>query len=304
MTKTIEGVLPIVHTPFTADDKIDVDSLHCELAWALERPIGGYCTGMVSELLRLSSNERNLLHREIGSVERGDRVFVAGVGAESTGQACAFAESAVTSGCDAVMVIPPVTAGTSLPQLKDHFVSIAKSVDVPLVIQDASSYVGQEIPMQLNVELLDTFGEEKIMFKPEASPLGPKLSQLRDATGGKARIYEGSGGISLMDSYRRGIKGTMPGMEFLDTVLRVWTALEEGDDQKAYAAYLPLCALVALQLQAGLEGFLAVEKYVLHRRGLFTTDARRKPYAFELDTETRDEIDRLMVLAGLDLAIS
>lgn len=300
MSREIAGVLPIVHTPFTDNDRIDVESLHRELTWALERPIGGYCTGMVSELLRLSVDERNSLHREIGSVERGDRVFVAGAGAESTGQACAYAESAAASGCDAVMVVPPVTARASYGQLHDYFASIARCVDVPMIIQDASSYVGQEIPVRLNVELLDTFGEQKIMFKPEAAPLGPKLSELRDMTGGKARIFEGSGGISLMDSYRRGIKGTMPGMEFLDTVLKVWSALEAGDDDRAYRAYLPLCALVALQLQAGLDGFLTIEKYVLKKRGLFTTDRRRKPYAFTLDEETRVEVDRLMALAGLN----
>jgi 2-keto-3-deoxy-L-arabinonate dehydratase len=299
VTKNIRGVLPIVHTPFTDDDRIDVDSLHRELAWALERPIGGYCTGMVSELLRLSGDERNLLHREIATADRGDRVFVAGVGAESISQACAFAEKAASFGCDAVMVIPPVTVRTSYGQLRDYFSGIADAIDVPMIIQDASSYVGQAIPMQLNVELLDKYGEEKILFKPEASPLGPKLSELRDATGRRAKIFEGSGGISLMDSYRRGIKGTMPGMEFLDTVLAVWAALEAGDDASAYESYLPLCALVALQLQAGLEGFLATEKYVLHARGLFATDHRRQPYSFVLDDETRAEIDRLMKLAGL-----
>ena len=299
MPKEIRGVMPIVHTPFTDDDAIDVESLHRELEWALERPINGYCTGMVSEILRLSEEERNLLHREIGSVDRGDRVFVAGIGAESTGQACAYAEAAAGFGCDAVMAIPPVTARTSHALLRDYFVSIVKSVDVPVIIQDASSYVGQEIPMRLNAELLYEFGERKIMFKPEAAPLGPKLSELRDVTNGKARIFEGSGGISLMDSYRRGIKGTMPGMEFLDAVIEVWSALEAGDDDRAYRAYLPLCALVALQLQAGLDGFLSVEKHIMHQRGLFATDRRRQPYAFELDSETRAEVDRLMALAGL-----
>ncbi len=299
MPTSIQGVLPIVHTPFTDDDKLDVTSLHCELEWALQRDINGYCTGMVSELLRLSEDERNQLHREIGSVDRGDRVFVAGVGAESTSQACSYAEKATSYGCDALMVIPPVTTKTSLANLRDYFSSIVQCVDVPVIIQDASSYIGQEIPMQLNVELLDTFGDQKIMFKPEAAPLGPKLSQLRDATGGKARIFEGSGGISIIDSFRRGIKGTMPGMEFLDTVIAVWSALEAGDDDRAYNAYFPLCALVSLQLQAGLDGFLAVEKYILKKRGLFTTDHRRKPYMFELDEETRQEIDRLIHQASL-----
>ena len=201
MTMKIEGVLPIVHTPFTESDAIDVASLHRELEWALRRPIGGYCTGMVSELLRLSAYERNQLHREISEVERGDLVFVAGVGAESTGQACAFAEAAQSYGCNGVMAIPPTTSKTTYNQLRDYFSSIARCVDVPVIIQDASSYIGQEIPMRLNAELVDTFGYEKIMFKPEASPLGPKLSELQDATGGQARIFEGSGGLGYRVDY-------------------------------------------------------------------------------------------------------
>ena len=86
MSATIAGVLPIVHTPFTENDAIDVPSLQKQLHWALDRSIGGYCTGMVSELLRLSDDERNELHREIAEVDRGNRVFVAGVGAESIKQ--------------------------------------------------------------------------------------------------------------------------------------------------------------------------------------------------------------------------
>ena len=77
---------------------------------------------------------------------------------------------------------------------------------------------------------------------------------------------------------------------------------EAGDIRRAYDVYFPLCALVALQLQAGLDGFLAVEKYVLKERGLFATDYRRKPYWFELDDETIAELDRL--LAKLDEALA
>ena len=301
MSATIAGVLPIVHTPFTENDAIDVPSLQKQLHWALDRSIGGYCTGMVSELLRLSDDERNELHREIAEVDRGNRVFVAGVGAESIKQSCQFAEYAESIGCDAVMAIPPVTTKTSEQDLLSYFRTIASSISIPVIIQDASSYVGQEIPMTVNRELLETFGRDKILFKPEASPIGPKLSELRDVTNGEAKIFEGSGGISLMDSYQRGISGTMPGMEFLDGVLAVWNALEAGDIQRAYDVYFPLCALVALQLQAGLDGFLAVEKYVLKERGLFATDYRRKPYWFELDDETIAELDRL--LAKLDEAL-
>jgi hypothetical protein len=50
---------------------------------------------------------------------------------------------------------------------------------------------------------------------------------------------------------------------------------------------------VALQLQAGLDGFLAVEKYLMVKRGLFPSPRRRTPYGWELDPETAAEVDRL-----------
>ncbi len=106
-------------------------------------------------------------------------------------------------------------------------------------------------------------------------------------------MFEGSGGIFLIDSYRRGIAGTMPGMELLDGIVAIWKALQRGDESTAYRIYFPVCAIVALQLQAGLDGFLAVEKYLMHKRGLFPNRLRRKPYWWELDTETAAEVDRL-----------
>ena len=165
-------------------------------------------------------------------------------------------------------------------------------------MQDASGYVGNEIPLSVSTGLFDRFGSELVMFKPEANPMGPRLSLLRDATAGKARIFEGSGGISLMDSYHRGIAGTIPGMEFLPQVLKVWQALERGEVDTAYTHYLPLCALVSLQLQAGLDGFLAIEKYMMKRQGLFTTDVRREPIVWRMDEETRQELERLLTLIG------
>ena len=198
--------------------------------------------------------------------------------------------------CDAVMGIPPFSAGFPDAEVLEYFRQIARAVEIPVIVQDASSYVGQPIDLSVYTQLIDEFGAERIYFKPETSPLGPNLSRLRDATQGQARVFEGSGGISLMDNYQRGIWGTMPGIEFLEGVVAIWQALERGDLSAAYPIYLPVCALVALQLQAGLDGFLAIEKYVLHKRGLFATDRRRGPISWYLDDETRAEVDRLLSL--------
>ncbi|MCX7392802.1 MAG: dihydrodipicolinate synthase family protein [Planctomycetales bacterium] len=294
MLKTITGVLPIAHTPFLNDDSIDFLSLRRQIDWAFEIGANGFGTGMVSELLRLTIDERFALTEKLAEFNAGRGAFFAGVGAESTKQALQYAQRAEKAGADAVMAIPPIS--TALPQgaVQDYFTALADGVGLPVIVQDASGYVGQPIPISVCVELLRRFGSDKIRFKPEATPIGPNLSALRDATGGEAQIYEGSGGLCLVDSFRRGIVGTMPGMEFLSAIVALWKALEAHDNDAIYRIYFPVCALVSLQLQAGLDGFLAVEKYVLVKRGLFATERRRQPHAWSLDPETKAELDRLL----------
>lgn len=302
MTNSIQGIIAVAHTPFTDQDAIDWDSLQRQVAWAFERGVDGVCTGMVSEIPRLTSEERMELTHRLTEWSRGRGLFVASVGGESTRQAIVHAHHAEASGCDAVMAIPPLAASVSADQLLDYFSAIADCISIPVIVQDASGYVGQTIPMKVYLDLLDRYGEERILFKPEASPVGTVISALREATHGKAQIFEGSGGNLLIDSYRRGIVGAIPGMEFLDGVIAVWRALRDGNEERAYRVYFPLCALVTLQLQAGLDGFLAVEKYIMRRRGLFQTEHRRGPLAWKLDAETRQEVDRL--LDHLEAAVS
>ena len=293
MTKLLQGVLPIVHTPFTSDDHIDLNQLRREIDWAFATGANGLGSGMVSETFRLTFDERIELTERMAEFTDGRGAVFAAVGAESARQAVEFSQIAQKAGCDAVMAVPPLTSRLTTESMVGYFRAIAEASDLPVIVQDASGYVGQSIPLNVCIQLLDLYGEQKILFKPEASPIGPNLTALRQASQGRARIYEGSGGILLVDSYRRGIQGTMPGMDLLDGIVALWNALQHGDDDRAYAIWYPICGIVALQMQAGLDGFLAIEKYLLVQRELFTSAARRHPYSWELDQETQLEVDRL-----------
>ncbi len=293
MPRPLHGVLAITHTPFSDADEIDSAALKRTVDWAFRVGADGLGTGMVSETFKLTSDERLSLTRMLVEFAAGRGPVFAAVGAESTKQALAYAVAAERAGCDAVMAVPPLTGRLSEAHLVDHFRAVADGVGIPVIVQDASGYVGQSIPIPVCVQLLERYGPEKVLFKPEAAPNGPTLSALRDATGGRAKLFEGSGGVFLLDSFRRGITGTMPGMDLLDGVVAIWQALRRGDEEAAYRAYFPVCAIVALELQAGLDGFLAIEKYLMVKRGLFPSARRRRPYGWELDAETAAEVDRL-----------
>ncbi len=293
MPNEVAGVLPVIHTPMIDGDEIDHESLRKEVDWAFEVGADGVVAAMVSEILRLTPDERVRLADELVELtaERGAVIF--SVGSESIAQSRQLARRAQQSGCHAVMAIPPISASLPEDQLWRYFCEIAECVDVPLIVQDASSYVGGALTLDLYMKLLDQFGADKILFKPEAAPIGPTLSLLRDQSGGRAKIFDGSGGLLLVDAYRRGITGTIPGTDLLDGIVALWRALKSGDDDAAYRVYFPICAIVNLQLQAGLDGFLAIEKYLMVKRGIFANDSRRQPYSWELDPETRAEVDRL-----------
>lgn len=293
MPHELAGVLPVIHTPMIDGDEIDHESLRKEVDWAFEVGADGVVAAMVTEILRLTHDERVRLADELVELTADRGAVIFSVGSESIAQSRQLARRAQQSGCHAVMAIPPIS--TSLPedQLWRYFCEIAECVDVPLIVQDASSYVGGALAIDLFMKLLDRFGADKILFKPEAAPIGPTLSLLRDQSGGRAKIFDGSGGLLLVDAYRRGITGTIPGTDLLDGIVALWRALKSGDDEAAYRVYFPICAIVNLQLQAGLDGFLAIEKYLMVKRGIFANDSRRQPYSWELDQETRAEVDRL-----------
>lgn len=288
--RPLAGVLPVFQTPYHEDESIDFGTLEREIEWLFERGADGIVMAMVSELLRLSSEEREQLAAAACRFGRDRGAVVISVGAEATILAERYARQAEAAGAHAVMAIPPVAIAAMTGDVLAYYERIIRATTLPVIVQDASGYVGRPMPVELLARLLSEFGD-RILFKPEATPIGPRLTELREASGGKARVFEGSGGIALVDSYRRGIVGTMPGADLIDGIVGLWRALQAADERRIYALSLPISSLVALQ--SGLDGFLAVEKHLLVKQGVFRNTIVRGPRNFELDDETRREVDRL-----------
>ena len=289
----------MLQTPFDDRENIDFGALAAEIHWILGQGAHGVTIGMVSEVLRLDSEERDRLalatcraaQRDGGSRTGG---VVVSVVAGSTHSAIRHARHAEAVGADAVMAAPPpLGKGIGADALMRFYAAVIESVDIPTIVQDASGYVGSPLPLEVQARLCREYGD-RVMFKPEAMPVGARLSALRDATEGRARVFEGLGGTALVDSYRRGVVGTMPGADLTWAVVAMWQALEDGDYERAYGISLPLTALVGLQ--PSLDAFVAVEKRILRRLDVIPGEVARGPLDFVLDPETGDEVDRLLGL--------
>jgi dihydrodipicolinate synthase/N-acetylneuraminate lyase len=287
------GVLPVFQTPFGDDGSVDFATLAQEIDWLFGQGADGVVFAMVSEVLRLSSEERDAVAAEACRVVDGRGPCVISVGAESTAVAIRHARSAEASGADAVMATPPALHPAPEAEVLRYFMAIASAVDLPLIVQDASGYVGTPLSLTLQATLQEELGN-RVMFKPESPPVGPRLSELLEATDGKARVFEGNGGLHLIDSFRRGVVGTMPAAEVVWAIAALWRALCAGDFGSAYRIAGPLALLVSMQTT--LDSYVAVEKYLLAKQGVFPTRTMRGPVGRVLDPATCQEIDRLVDL--------
>ena len=287
----LQGVLSVFQTPYTEGDTIDADVLEKEINWILDLGADGIVMAMVSEVLRLSESEREELATLACRFASERGAVVISVGAETSKLAERFAKHAQDAGADAVMAIPPVSIGIGESELLAYYRRIIEAIEIPVIVQDASGYVGKPMPIEMQAKLLAEYGPVRVQYKPEATPIGPKLSELRDATSGKARVFEGTGGISLIDSYRRGVVGTMPGGDLIWALVPLWKALEAGDDETAYRIGGPLALMISIQ--TSLDSFLAVEKHLLVRQGIFKNTLVRGPLGYTLDDETAAEVDRV-----------
>lgn len=289
--RAVRGVLPVFQTPYFSDESIDYATLEKEIDWLFACGADGIVMAMVSEVLRLSSVERMQLADAACALARSRGTVVISVGAESSKAAEDFARHAESVGADAVMAIPPVSVVLGESELAGYYSRIIRATRLPVIVQDASGYVGRPMSIALQAGLSREFGAERVMFKPEAAPIIPRLVELMEATAGGARVFEGTGGIALVEAHACGVIGTMPGADLIRALVALWKALESGDSARARRIHEPLAAMIAIQ--PSLDAFLAVEKHLLCRQSIFSNCVVRGPVGYLLDEEARRNVDAL-----------
>jgi 4-hydroxy-tetrahydrodipicolinate synthase len=287
--KQLAGVFNVISTPIDSNDEIDQKTLKREIDWLIKCGSNGAVLAMVSEVLRFSASERRK-QWQLSLEYLSDRIpLVVSVGAESAAIAVGLAKDAQKDGATAVMATPPSAFVASADEVKSYYQRIIEAVDITVIVQDASNYLGAPIELDTYVELIDKYGDERVQFKPEAKPVKERLAQLNKISNNRARVFEGQGGIDLLDTHPLGVKGTMPGAEVPWAIVGLWNALEKKDLITAQAIHTPLAKLISYQTT--LDAYVAVEKYLLVKQGVFSNTNQRGPVGFKLDQDTKAKID-------------
>ena len=285
------GVYSVMQTPLDENDNIDQVIFKREIDWLIAGGVKGLVLAMVSEVMRFSSDERRFQWQLALKIINNRVPLIVSVGAESTAIAISLAKSAQADGASALMATPPAIFPATSSEIYSYYSAIIEAVKIPLIVQDASNYMGQPLDLELYGNLIEKYGTERVQFKPEAKPVKERAAALQKIANGQAKIFEGQSGIDLLDTHPLGLVGTMPGSEIPWAIIKLWDALEANNLELASSLHNLVSQLVALQ--HNIDSYVAVEKYLLVKQGIFDSARQRGPVRTILSSEVKGEIDQV-----------
>ncbi len=149
---SIEGAYPALITPFTKDDKIDVEGLRRLVEYTIEGGVAGIVPcGTTGESATLSREEHK---RVVDVVVDYSKVpVIAGTGSNNTREAVEFTKHAEDAGVDGCLLITPYYNKPNVSGLKEHFKRIGDSVELPLILYNIASRTGLNMTADTMVEL-------------------------------------------------------------------------------------------------------------------------------------------------------
>jgi len=284
----LEGVFPILVTPFDEKGRIDEDSLARLVEFNLAAGVHGLGVAIGSEMFKLSEAERALVTRCVIETVRKRVPVVINTGAGGTDLAVTYSRSAEEAGADALMIMPPAFMPAGPAEVLDYFRAVSAAVRIPIFLQDTPA---APIPPGLARRIAEEC-EQVRYIKVETLPVVQKVAEMFGAAGDVLTVFGGAGGGYFIEELRRGSRGTMPFCSQPEAFVGVWSLCQKGDERSARALFDRVIAPVNRLAAQGGDVFYHVHKQLLARQGIIRSAKVRSP-TVSIDAITQREIDEL-----------
>lgn len=289
------GIFTIPTTPFKDTGEIDEASFRRVIDFCVACGAHGLVYPVnASEFSNLSDAERMQMSEVMIEQNAGRVPTVIGVAGVSREVAMMFAKHAREIGADSVIAMPPYAnkAGVNMNAVYDYYVGIAEAAQLPVWIQNNMPPIGIQMSAEFLLKMCREI-EYVDYIKEETIPSPVVLQQIMDANKGECKgVMGGAGGRYLIEEFRRGSTGNMPGCHVTDVVVQFWNALDGGDEDRAMHIYKEMAPLFFFEHQ--LPGCY---KEVLYRRGVIESPIKRNG-KMPLDDVSSKYLDE--ILTALD----
>jgi 4-hydroxy-2-oxoglutarate aldolase len=234
----LSGVFIPTVTPFDASGELDLAGFRGNARAWLDTPISGLVIGgSTGEAVLLDETERLALVEaaaEVSAQASGDRLVIAGTGAESRRTTLRMTREAADAGADAVLVQPPsFYRGAMRPEvIAEHYEAVADASPVPVIVYQVPLHLNTiEIPDEITMELSEHANIVGIKDSRGKVELVEKLVQGSTAD---FQVLVGNGAL-LHPALQVGAAGGILGVANIlpAACARIHRAFEDGDEETA-----------------------------------------------------------------------
>ncbi len=266
----LHGIVTVLNTPFTKEDKVDLPALKKNVAQALNAGVAGFLVpAMAAEVYKLRTSER--LEMVATVLEACENVLViAGIGAKTLDESKKLLKSHLALGCKNVLFQIPYENDT---QFEAHFSEMASFGPDMIMLQDWD-FSGDGLPDSLICNLFEKF-EAFRCLKIETVPAGIKYSRILALTKGRLNLSGGWAVSQLLEGLKRGVHAFLPtGMHYIYT--EIYHYYQNGqieESEKLFNKIVPVLAFSNQHLDISIHFF----KRLLFKQGIYNTPNVREP---------------------------
>jgi 4-hydroxy-tetrahydrodipicolinate synthase len=202
--KKFEGTYVVAVTPFDNKGELDVEALKDNIDFYIENGVHGLVvTGSTGEFAALSDEETKKIHETSVEHVNGRVPLIAGTAACSTKKVIETTRYAQDVGVDGALVVPPFYSKIDDEEIFNHYESIGKSVDLPIMLYN-NPFTSK---IDIKPELISKISEvDNIKYVKESSGDITRIWKILDLTKGKMTVFCGADNLAL-ESFFVGAKG-------------------------------------------------------------------------------------------------
>ena len=245
-TTQIKGIIPPIVTPMNADESVNIPELRSQV----ERQIAGGVHGIFpfgtnGEGYILSLKEKEEILEAVVDQVKGRIPVYAGSGCISTQDTVYMSKRAEELGADVLSIITPSFAVASQKELYDHYVEVAKHVNIPIVLYNIPPRTGNKLLPETVAKLAKDV--DVIMGAKDSSGDRDNLKAYIDLTQDLDKdfsVLAGNDG-NILFCLQNGGKGGIAGRANLwpKTVASIYNYFVAGELDKAQEAQDAVAAL-------------------------------------------------------------
>ena len=238
------GVCTALITPFL-DNKINFPMLQQLLKFQIQSGVKSFVlSGTTGEASTISDKEKIELIHCAKDYTGNTCTIIAGTGSNDTAHAIALSKQAEEAGADALLVVSPYYNKANEDGLMAHYMSIAHSVKIPIIIYNVPSRTGVDIPVSVYKRLSAI---PNIVGVKEASNNITKISDTYQLVQNDFHIWSGNDDLTvpIMSLGGKGVISVISNICPVETVAMANAALA-GDFDSAATLQHDLMPLIKL----------------------------------------------------------